>query len=111
METKNNQIVLFTTTLPGLFRQIPGPLDDQYNNLKQFFPVIIKGDSRKSRPFFPECRLPDYPGSSNDLSGVRYSAALSGIVGVTTVPPPSLDAITRLPPHMISGLCRQESFP
>ena len=33
-----------------------------------------------------------------------YSFALPGIVTVTIVPPPSLGAIIRLPPHMISSL-------
>ena len=38
--------------------------------------------------------------------GHRYcfSAALSGIDTVTTVPPPSLGVMVRLPPHMSSSL-------
>ena len=33
-----------------------------------------------------------------------FSAALLGIVTVTTVPPPSLGVMVRLPPHMSSSL-------
>ena len=68
--------------LQCLFRQISGA-----NN--------ARGCSGMSNCFMP--------GMVTALVSV-HCAALSGTVTVTTVPPPSLGAMVRLPPHIISSL-------
>ena len=52
-----------------------------------------------SNPIFhKKVETPDK--SKSDLSGVCYSALMSGIVNVTTVPPLSPGVIFMLPPHI-----------